>query len=149
MGRSSGGSPHLSDFLCLCLVNNNDDENIENWISCVECKNWYHRKCYLISDEEYNAIIGGCKDWYCPGSKCQKVFSFFNDRNGNVDKRPVRERLVRECKVKSVGSSSGLQPLSGDHEFGRVTCGVCGFLAKNAHGLSKIWIRSDTYLDQF
>jgi len=61
MGQASGGTPALSDFVCLCLGNENDNENIENWIFCKGCINFFHRKCNFISDVEYDRIIGeGC-----------------------------------------------------------------------------------------
>ncbi|XP_037044233.1 uncharacterized protein LOC119080104 [Bradysia coprophila] len=129
MGQTSSGQPQLSDCICLCLVDEND-ENIENWIFCAGCGKWYHRKCNLVNDDGANSLVNG-NDWYCPVAKCQKVFSSLNK---DVDVgRPVRGRLDRKCKGKV--AVSALDFSSEEVVSDRVVCSACGFLAKNARGL--------------
>lgn len=127
MGPTSSGSRAILDCVCLCLDNNNDDIP-ENWIFCMGCSKWYHKKCSM-NDDVYTIIDG--KGWYCSNFRCQKVFVSFKN---NDKKRPVRERLVRKCKGKGAGFNSGASS-SEASVSDRVTCD-CGFLAKNAHGLS-------------
>lgn len=153
MGQTSSGSPSPSDCICFCLDDNDKDENIENWIWCKGCVNWYHRKCYLLN-VDYDTMTYE-NNWYCSGIECQKLLSSL--KNSDDKKRPVRERLDRKCKGKSVGSASvissedcgfltkdarGLGIHMNKHkldcadDINRVTCSNCGFIAKNAHGLS-------------
>lgn len=128
VGDKSDGILSIADCFCLCLGNNDQDENIENWIICKGCENWYHRKCNFISDGQYDRIMED--GWYCSNRGCQKLFSLNSVKN-NGD-RPVRQRLIRKCKGKSVTYSS---EVTAEDISDRISCEECGFLAKNSHGL--------------
>ena len=136
MGQASGGTSESLDRFCLCLGDDNRNENINDWMLCKGCENFYHRKCNFISDDEYNRVISGGYDWYCNLCGCQRLV--VTVRDGIDSKRPVRERLRRKCKAKFPGSFPESQSVLVEEtsEFGRVRCDVCGFLAKNGHGLS-------------
>src|ERR1700744_3342507 len=136
MGQASGGTSELFARVCLCLDNDDRNENINDWIFCKGCENFYHRKCNLVSYDEYDRMISGGHDWYCSDYRCQRLIESMRD--GNNAKRPIRERLRRKCKEKFPErfpeSPSFL--VKETSEFGRAHCVVCGFLAKNSHGLS-------------
>lgn len=132
MGQTSAGMSDSSDRFCLCMMDNEDkNDDIANWILCKGCENWFHRKCNFVSDDEYERVVDGKWDWYCFGDKCKELEALEEVKD---DVRPViRERLSRKCKGRKLSSGNLFIDTS---ISGRVTCEVCGFLAKNAHGLS-------------
>lgn len=134
MGQASGGMSDNSDRFCLCMMDNNN-QDLENckWIFCKGCKKWFHQLCCLVSDEEYDRATDGGEDWFCFDFECQELSLLGTTKPG--DGKQVRKRLNRKCKERIDNDvSPGI--MIEDLPHGRVSCEVCGFLAKNRHGLN-------------
>lgn len=68
-------------------------------IQCVNCKNWYHPKCTLLSDNEYEEIKDNDATWFCEEFYCQQRK---NECAMKQNIRKDRSHLSRICKKKDI-----------------------------------------------
>ena len=106
MGNTSGGEQNDQDHFCICMIDENRNNNFENakWIFCEGCKSWSHSVCALVSDEEYENVVKNKIKWYC--IECQNKKSENDQSHTNI--LPSQEQIQ---------------------------CPDCDFIAKNTRGL--------------
>lgn len=73
MEINSGDVDNDQDRFCICMFDEKDNNNEENskWIFCEGCRRWYHIKCVLLTEEEYENIMKSSEKWYCENHQCQ------------------------------------------------------------------------------
>jgi len=128
MIEADAESPDHPNRECLCLLNDDDrNSDTASWLLCKGCKKLFHSRCHFIVDSNDD------RGWYCHDFVCQGLIS--NDFVNVVDNSRSRPVLKRNCKRKIEKHYS--DPLIDETLLSnRVSCELCGFLAKNKHGLS-------------
>ena len=119
MGNTSGGSYNDKNHFCFCMIDedNNNNETNAKWINCQGCKSWFHIKCVLLTDEDYENIIEKRLKWYCNFNQCE-----------------IEPPTTNIVTLNTLPSLSLIQ------------CTQCNFIAKNDRGLKvhqRKHVRSD------